>query len=195
MFVKKFTNKILHRFLYKIKQVLLRIQEGESCMPGCMEKKVKDIMLPIQDYATVFLENTLRDAVFVLKNTFYAGCAEGSQAHRSVLVFNSKKKLVGTLGFKEVMHLLRLSKEMPKNRNELFISLCISQSGKKVKDVMAPIGSEFVNAEDSVLDAAHLLIHSGLDLIPVLEKGNVVGMIRSAEIFKEVSQLLEENTF
>ena len=60
---------------------------------------------------------------------------------------------------------------------------------------MAPIGSEFVNAEDSVLDAAHLLIHSGLDLIPVLEKGNVVGMIRSAEIFKEVSQLLEENTF
>lgn len=164
-------------------------------MPGCIEKKVKDVMVPVQDYATVFLENSLRDAMFVLKSTFDAGCTAGSQAHRSVLVFDNKKTLVGTLSFKDVIGTLHIPGEVPESWDGVFTSLCLSQAGKKVKDVMSPIGSGFVNADDGILDAIYLLMNKDLELVPVLENGNVVGMVRAVEIFKEVSELVEANAF
>ncbi|CCO09464.1 CBS domain-containing protein [Desulforamulus hydrothermalis] len=168
-------------------------------MPGPKEKKVKHIMLPIQDYATVFLENSLRDAMFVLKCTFFAGCSAGSQAHRSVLVFDHNKKLVGTLSFRDIINSLKISRkalsEGFKYREGVFTSLCLLQAAKKVKEVMKPIGKVTVNVNDNILDAICLLMEENLELIPVEDKGQIVGMVRTVEIFKEVSELVEANGF
>ncbi|AEF94033.1 CBS domain containing protein [Desulfotomaculum nigrificans CO-1-SRB] len=164
-------------------------------MPGHLEKKVKDIMVPIQDYATVFLENSLRDAMFVLKNTFYAGCTAGSEPHRSVLVFDKEKRLVGTLSFRDVIGSLQIPGDLPKHWEGFFTRLCLAHAHKKVKDVMRPIGTVSLNANDNIINAIYLLLNQDLDLVPVLEHGNVIGMVRPVEIFKEVSELVEENAF
>ncbi|MCL4440344.1 MAG: CBS domain-containing protein [Firmicutes bacterium] len=162
-------------------------------MPEHAEKKVKHIMVPIQDYATVFLENSLRDAMFVLKSTFFAGCTAGSQAHRSVLVFDNHKKLVGTLSFRDVIASLKTHGEGPNYWESTFTRLCLFQAGKKVKEVMRPLGEIRVNVEDGILDAIDLLMDQDLELIPVEEKGHIVGMVRTVEIFKEVSEMVEAN--
>ncbi|SHF22132.1 CBS domain-containing protein [Desulforamulus putei DSM 12395] len=167
----------------------------DDWMPEQVEKKVKHIMVPIQDYATVFLENSLRDAMFVLKNTFFASCTAGSQAHRSVLVFDHHKRLVGTLSFRDIISSLKTQGEGPKHWEGAFTRLCLSQAAKKVKEVMRPVGEIRVNAEDSILDAIYLLMNEDLELIPVEEKGHIVGMVRAVEIFKEVSELVEANAF
>lgn len=163
-------------------------------MPHRSDKTVKDIMVPIEDYATVFLENTLRDAMFVLRSTFYSGCTLGSQAHRSVLVFDNKKSLVGTLSFRDIIHSLQ-SQEDAHQLGDGFARLCLFQANKKVKDIMRPVGQTKVAAEDSIVNAIHLLIREELELIPVEDNGVVVGMIRPVEIFKEVSELVEANAF
>lgn len=164
-------------------------------MSGSTEKKVRDIMVPIQGYTTVFLENSLRDAMFVLKKTFYSGCAAGSQAHRSVLVFDNKKRLVGTLSFRDVISALKIHGEGPKSWEGMFTRLCLNQASRKVKEVMKPLGSTSVNADDSIMDAIYLLLNKNLELVPVMEKGNIIGMVRAVEIFNEVSELVESNAF
>lgn len=162
-------------------------------MPRQKEKTVKHIMVPIQDYATVFLENSLKDAMFVLRSTFFSGCTAGSQAHRSVLVFDQRKELVGTLSFRDIIASLRIQSEGRKRLEETFTKICLYQAGKKVKEVMRPINGTCVNAGDSILDAICLLLEQDLELIPVEEKGNIIGMVRTVEIFKEVSELVETN--
>ncbi|ABO50517.1 CBS domain containing protein [Desulforamulus reducens MI-1] len=152
-------------------------------------------MVPIQDYATVFLENTLRDAMFVLKNTFYSGHMAGSQAHRSVLVFDNKKQLVGTLSFRDIITSLQMYCDGPQHWEGLFARICLNQAGKKVKDIMRPVEKERLQAEDSILDAIYMLTSKGLELVPVEENGNIIGMVRPVEIFKEVSELVEANVF
>lgn len=164
-------------------------------MPCNTEKKVRDIMVPIQDYATVFLENSLRDAMFVLKNTFYSGHMAGSQAHRSVLVFNNKKQLVGTLSFRDIIRSIPIDRAGPKCWDGIFEAVCLSQADKKVKDVMRPVQAERLKVGDSILEAILLLTNHEIELVPVEEKEEIVGMIRAVEIFKEVSELVEANTF
>ena len=163
-------------------------------MPGKKDKKVKDIMLPLQDYATVFLENSLRDAMFVLKNTFYSGCMAGSQAHRSILVFDKQKRLVGTLSFKDIISSLR-AMEKDEKWDGKFTRLCLEQASRKVKEVMRPVPSKRLKIQDSILDAIDILMNQDLEMVPVEEKGDIVGMIRSVEIFKEVSELVEKEKF
>ena len=164
-------------------------------MPGSTEKKVRDIMLPLQDYATVFLENSLRDAMFVLKNTFYSGFMAGSQSHRSILVFDKKKRLVGTLSFRDVISSLQIMEKDGNSWAGTFNKLCLNQASKKVKEVMRPISTKRLQAQDSILDAINLLMNQDLELVPVEEKGDIVGMIRAVEIFKEVSELVEKEMF
>ncbi|GAB6180652.1 hypothetical protein JCM14036_19710 [Desulfotomaculum defluvii] len=164
-------------------------------MPCNTEKKVRDIMVPIQDYATVFLENSLRDAMFVLKNTFYSGHMAGSQAHRSVLVFNNKKQLVGTLSFRDIIRSIPIDRDGPKCWDGLFTHVCLTQADKKVKDIMRPVQDIRLQAGDSILDAIFMLTNNEIELVPVEEKEEIVGMIRAVEIFKEVSELVEANTF
>ncbi|MEG6521655.1 CBS domain-containing protein [Desulfotomaculum sp. 1211_IL3151] len=164
-------------------------------MPCNTEKKVRDIMVPIQDYATVFLENSLRDAMFVLKNTFYSGQMAGSQAHRSVLVFNNKKQLVGTLSFRDIIRSIPVERDGAKCWDGIFEAVCLSQADKKVKDVMQPVQAERLQVSDSILEAILLLTNHEIELVPVEEKEEIVGMIRAVEIFKEVSELVEANTF
>lgn len=159
------------------------------------EKRVKDIMIPVEDYATVFLENTIRDAMFVLKNTFYSVYAVGSQAHRSVLVFDNRKKLVGTLSFRDIIASLQTHEDEPNYLEGMFQNLCLLQAGRKVKEVMRPVGEVKVHANDSILNAINLLMREDLELVPVEENGGIIGMVRSVEIFKEVSEFVEANIF
>lgn len=164
-------------------------------MPEKIDKKVKDIMLPLQDYATVFLENSLRDAMFVLKNTFYSGCMAGSQSHRSILVFDKEKRLVGTLSFRDVISSLQAMDKGGKKREGKFAKFCLNHASRKVKEVMRPVSSRRLQAQDSILDAIDLLMNQELELAPVEEKGDIVGMVRTVEIFKEVSELVEKEMF
>ena len=164
-------------------------------MPATREKRVQDIMVPVEDYATVFLENTLRDAIFVLKSTFYSVCTDGSQAHRSVLVFDNRRRLVGTLSFRDVIGSFKVPEDSPKHWEGLLRKLCLFHAGMRVKEIMKPVGKTKVQAHDSIISAIYLLINEDLELVPVEENGIIVGMIRSVEIFKEVSEIVESNNF
>jgi predicted transcriptional regulator len=49
-----------------------------------------------------------------------------------------------------------------------------------------------VKAEDPVVKAAYTMIQAGLEIIPVMEGGTVVGIARLDDVFKEITAAVLE---
>jgi signal-transduction protein with cAMP-binding, CBS, and nucleotidyltransferase domain len=63
------------------------------------------------------------------------------------------------------------------------------QAERPVSDVMMPIQAT-VDVEDHVMKAIYEMVENNLSLLPVLRDNKVVGVIRSVEVFHEISKLI-----
>jgi CBS domain-containing protein len=171
-------------------------------------KKVKDLMIPLVDYPHIPYWFSVRQAIAMLK----AAAAE-PHAHvepRIVLVFDEKYQLLGSLGFKEMLagiepRFLRrpeaahVQGAKPADLDPLLGALwkdmfgrsCKEEASKPVKDVMTKVLAT-VKAEDPVVKAAYTMIQAGLEIIPVMEGGTVVGIARLDDVFKEITAAVLE---
>ena len=64
-----------------------------------------------------------------------------------------------------------------------------AQANRPVTDVMRPIEAT-IDAEDHVGKAVYEMVSLNVSLIPVLHEGNLVGVIRSVDVFRELADLL-----
>jgi CBS domain-containing protein len=64
-----------------------------------------------------------------------------------------------------------------------------SQAERPVSDVMRPLEA-IVNADDHVMKAVYEMVSLNVSLLPVLHEGNLVGVIRSVDVFRELADLL-----
>lgn len=160
------------------------------------EKRVKDLMIPIEDYSRVNINSTVKEAIMVLKESFCPATTGQCTGHRSVLVFDDKNNLVGLLTFRALLvaiepQFLKVEQwAVPVFWEGLFTERCREEAQKKVKEVMHPITLVTVNAEDTISKAIHAMIKHKLGALPVVRNGQVVGMIRISEIFNEISELV-----
>ena len=76
-------------------------EEAES------EKTVKDVMIPIEDYTTMNVDQTVREAILKLRSSFSIKIATSSimeTGHRSVLIFDSEGDVKGILTIKDLLN-------------------------------------------------------------------------------------------
>jgi CBS domain-containing protein len=70
--------------------------------------KVRDLMVPLDDYAVIGVDDTLRDAAIALRRVYcqveYGRCTEGG--HRTILALDHARKLVGIVDFKSILRVL-----------------------------------------------------------------------------------------
>ena len=161
------------------------------------EKKVKDIMIPIADYSSVSVNNTVKEAIAVLQKSFCNLDTGECHGHRSVLVFDDKNRLVGLLNFRALLLAIEprfLKMEGGPNlfKEGFFTERSKEEAEKKVKDIMQPLELITINIDDSLLKAVHLMLKHKLGTLPVLEGDMVVGMIRNNEVFNEIAKTVTE---
>jgi predicted transcriptional regulator len=65
-----------------------------------------------------------------------------------------------------------------------------SQAGRPVSDVMRPFEAT-IDADDHVMKAVYEMVSLNVNLIPVLDEGKLVGVVRSVDVFHELSGLLK----
>lgn len=163
------------------------------------EKRVKDIMIPIDEYSSVSANSTVREAISVLKKSFCPDPGEACNGHRTVLVYDNSK-LVGLITFRALLTAIepRFIKvdqwAVPVFWEGLFTERCREEARKKVKDIMTPITLVTLEADDTIIKAVHAMIKHKLGSLPVVKDGVVVGMVRITEIFHEISNLVTEQT-
>jgi predicted transcriptional regulator len=170
-------------------------------------KLVRDIMIPIEHYPSVRDRAPLREAVAVIEEAQLEVELRRSLP-RVLLVFDQINILVGYVRRRDIMRglaprfILSTPLDYPMklfdvavdpNLSELSndrLAQDVRQQGERpVSDVMQPIETT-LQADDHVLKAVNEMVSLDLALVPVLEHGRVVGVIRSVDVFHELASLL-----
>ncbi len=162
------------------------------------QKKVKDLMIPLEDYPHIPYWFTLRQAMAIVREA--AIKFEGSFEPRAVLVFDEKYQLLGMLTLRDIirgleprfMHETALVKADPNLTvlmGDLFGPGMREASQKPVSEVMSPI-KVTVQGSDLLAKAIFMMIQENVGLMPVIQDNKVAGMIRLSDLFKEISDMV-----
>ncbi len=156
------------------------------------DKKVKDLMIPLEDYPHVPYWFTLAQAVLIVREATIK--FEGAFEPRAVLVFDEKYHLLGILTLKDIVRGLAGDRLRGPGSEEIVWQELTGpelkeQAQKPVGDVMSPF-KVTVDADDSPVKALALMSREGIERIPVVADKRVVGIIRLTDLFKELSEAL-----
>ena len=173
-----------------------KLTEMEVIMPN--DKKVKDLMIPLDDYPHIPYWFTLRQAMAIVREA--AVKFEGSFEPRAVLVFDEKYQLMGMLTLRDIikgleprfMHETALIKADPNLTvlmGDLFGPGMREASQKPVSEVMSPI-KVTIQGSDPIAKAVFLMIQENVGMMPVVQDSKVAGMIRLSDLFTEISKLV-----
>ncbi len=162
------------------------------------EKKVKDLMIPLEDYPHIPYWFTLRQAMAIVREASIK--FEGTFEPRAVLVFDEKYQLMGMLTLRDIIKGLepRFLKETALIKADLSLTILTKElfgpgmkeaSQKTVSEVMSPI-KVTVNADDPIVKALFLMIKENVGMMPVMQEKKVAGMIRLSDLFKVISDFV-----
>jgi CBS domain-containing protein len=177
---------------------------------------VKDLMVPLSEYATVSEDATLCDAMLALEKA-QGEFDQTRYRHRAVLIYDKHQKIIGKLSQLDALKALEPKyKELQTDGTSRHLGfstkfiqgmldqfslwatplgdICKKGADRKVKDFMyTPTEGEYV-LEDASLDVAiHQLIIGHHQSLLVTDKvGKIVGVLRLSDVFAAVFHKLKE---
>lgn len=175
---------------------------------------VKDLMVPLSEYATVSEGATLYEAVLALEKA-QEGFDQTRDRHRAVLITNAAGQVIGKVSQLDVLRGLEpkyqemkekdtfsrlgLSQTHIKAMMEQFslwdkplTDICAKASRIKVDRIMyRPTEGEYVEEEASLDKAIHQLIMGRHQSLLVVSKGMITGILRLTDVFREVCKTIK----
>jgi CBS domain-containing protein len=184
-------------------------------------RNVKEMMVPLAEYATVTETATLLDAVKALRKT-QAAFNNQRHRHRAILVIDENNHIVGKLSQHDVIEALEPKYKDMKDQTEegsihrLGLSdgffkktleqyhlwekaldgLCRKAADFKVKTIMyTPDKGEFIKESATMDEAIHRLIigrHHSLLVTADRDSQEIVGVLRLSDVFEFVGDSMLE---
>jgi Mg/Co/Ni transporter MgtE len=171
-------------------------------------KRVGELMIPVGQYPSVRDNATLREAIAVMERAQLEVGGRKSLP-RALLVFDEIHVAVGYVRRRDLLQgleprfLLSQPVEHARKLFDVAIDPNLSElsydrlakgirerAARPVSDVMRPIDA-ILDADDHVMKAVTEMVSLDLSLIPVVERGQLVGVVRSVDVFHEVIRLLQ----
>jgi CBS domain-containing protein len=161
-------------------------------------KKVKDLMIPLEDYPHIPYWFTLRQAMAIVREA--AIKFEGSFEPRAVLVFDEKYQLLGILTLRDIIKglepnflketsLVKMDPSLTVLMGDLLGPQMKENSQRPVSEVMSPI-QVTVDGDAPIAKALYLMIKENVGLMPVIQDSKVTGMVRLSELFGEIAKVV-----
>ena len=170
-------------------------------------KRAGDLMIPLDEYPHIPYWFSLRQTIAELEIAEITTHGRTSLP-RAVLVFDEKYQLMGTARRRDILRglepdfLLRRPMEDRKNLFNVKVDPNLSelsydrllegirkQAERPVGDVMQPIVTT-VDYEDHMLKVIYEMVDKNLSLVPVLQEGKVVGVVRTVGLMSEIAKIL-----
>ncbi|MBI5584735.1 MAG: CBS domain-containing protein [Deltaproteobacteria bacterium] len=174
---------------------------------------IKDLMIPLADYATVREEATLYEAVLALEAS-QKKVGQHRARHRAVLVLGAGGDVSGKLDMTNVLKGLEpryVQIEETEQGGPIFTTefirsmmekyslwekplddLCKKAARIKVKDlVLAPTEGEYIPEGSTLDEAVHQLVISRHQSLLVTRDGRVVGILRLSDVFERVCEQIK----
>jgi len=180
-----------------------------------MDFRVKELMVPLSEYATVPKGSTLFEAVLALEKA-QEEFDHTKYKHRGVLILDKQKRVIGKLGQLDVLRALEPKEDNPGEMTELsqfgfsanFLhklrkqrrlntaplkDLCRIATKLKVEDFMqTPSEGEFIDQEAS-LDMAIMQLVTGHHIsLLVTRENEIIGILRMTDAFAAVYHTMKE---
>jgi hypothetical protein len=171
--------------------------------------KVKELMVPIERYASVSGEATLYEAIVALQEA-QKSVEEGGDKFRAILVLDRNNRILGKVDMLDVLRgiepryrdLAYPRETSPYGFSPEFIrsmlqtyslwrkpldEICSKASGISIKEVMHPLNEGEYIEEGALLDEAiHQLVMGQSQSLLVTRGEEVVGILRLSDVFKEI---------
>jgi len=177
---------------------------------------VEELMVPVDEYATVSEEATLFDAVMALEKTEEElDRTRYLYLHRGILVYDKNNKIVGKISQLDVLRSLepkyqemgdmrtlsragfspQFLKTMLENYSlcdRTFTDMCSKGAKIKIKDFMyTPTGGEYIDADASLCEGIHQFVMGHHQSLLVTREGEIIGVLRLTDVFKEIFQIMK----
>jgi CBS domain-containing protein len=174
---------------------------------------VKEVMIPLEDYATVSENATLYEAVMALKEA-QKKFDHSLYQHRAVLVYDDNGQIVGKLSqldalkglepkYEDIFDSARMDrygvnsdyiKKMIKDLGLLKLpvdDICRKAADVRVKNIMyTPTEGEYVAETASLNEAVLLLIAGHHQSLLVTRDKEIVGILRLTDVFERISDMI-----
>ena len=181
-----------------------------------LDKKVKDLLIPLKDCATTHVDKPLREAVDELQTVFCeietGKCTEAG--HRTSLVLDDNEELVGILDFQSILRVLipEIAGTFSQKLQALGVSIAfaegdahhLDESNQKFKarvvknaettvgEVMLKIRGKNATADMGLVDALKIMHRTKITTLPVYENDKLVGILRDSDLFLATAHILSE---
>jgi len=180
---------------------------------------IKDLMVPLDEYATVSEDATLFEAITALEHAQETlDRNRYLYLHRAVLIYDKNNKIVGKISQLDALRALepkyedlgdlgglsrtgfspRFLKTMLKQEalwDSPLKDICTKAASFKVKTFMyTPTEGEYIDEGASLDEAIHLLVmghHQSL-LVTRGEDKAIIGVLRVTDVFAEVFQIMKQ---
>jgi len=177
---------------------------------------VKDLMVPLEEYATVSQDSTLYEAVLALeKAQEELDRKRYHYLHRAVLVYDDNRRIVGKISQLDVIRALEpkyaqfgdmrtlsragFSPQFLKSLMERytlcdksFRDMCTKAAQMRVKDFMySPLEGEYVEEDVPLCEAIHQIVTGQHQSLLVARDKDIVGILRATDVFKEIFQMMK----
>lgn len=165
----------------------------------------RDIMIPLEGYPHIPYWFSIRQALVELEQGEVSGGGERRSLPRVVLVFNEGYQLLGMVRRRDLLkgldletlggwgggaaRLFRRTAAPPPVLDETMLKRLVERAERQVSEIMTPVPAT-VDVGDPVLHVARQLVEQDVSLLPVLEEGGVVGVVRTVEVLREVTRLV-----
>jgi CheY-like chemotaxis protein len=174
--------------------------------PGAAaEQRVGDVMIPLADYSTVAPDETVKEAIARLRESFGCKAATGSimeTGHRSLLVLGADGRVEGAVSIIDLLRAIMpryLSAPKPTladsiQYSPMFWVGMFTREARAVRvtligDVMSP-APPAIAADATLMEAAYIMVQSGVRRLVVERDGRTAGVIREQELFFEMDRAL-----
>lgn len=176
-------------------------------------RRIKELMIPIDDYATIHEDATIAEAILALERVDKQH-GDKPYRHQSLIVIDAKRHVVGRLSQVDIMRSLepryldvgdaRWIGKSVFNRQALAAmrekfqlwerpleEMCRNIGNLKVKDSMqVPTDGEFVQEDDTMNIAMHRIVMGRHHSLLVTREGEIVGILRSTDLFNTLFDMM-----
>ena len=169
-------------------------------------KRASDLMIPLSEYPHMPYWFTLRQAMATLRSSRIE-VQDKVSLPRAFLVFNEAYELLGIVRRRDILrglepHFLgsrsrgyrklfdvKADPDLMELGNGKVQSRIRERAERPVGEVMQPI-KVTLQHDDHLMTIIAAMVDNNLSMIPVLEDGSVVGVVRSVDVLDEVSKLV-----
>lgn len=176
-------------------------------------KSIRELMVPLSNYATVSQEATLFEAVSALREAQEA-YDQSKYPHRAILIFDDDNNVVGKVNLTTILKALEpkygemlsddhpthtgFSTEFQKKMLESFKlwdgaldNVCAKAASLQIKTFMFEVkeGGQ-IGVNSSLELAIHQLVMGQLQSLVVTEENRVIGLLRLTDVFESVADTI-----